>query len=218
MIQLTEEQQKEFEISETALASGASTADSVSELPASDPHKTILLALLKATAREVGRLRTGLRDDDQALLAWACRNLLELAVFVKYVLQSSSNAIAFSKDSIKDLHQMLSFVRDWQRKELPERDSEAAEMMATANLLRAAAEIEDDRFLRASVLAKAVDMDAEFTALHKICSKYIHPTAFSVLAAYEDGMLNGMNWVFFQRGALYQLKSISLFAYLSLQL
>ena len=38
----------------------------------------------------------------QVTLAWACRNLLEIAVFSKYVLLSEKNAMEFAADRLID--------------------------------------------------------------------------------------------------------------------
>jgi len=144
-----------------------------------------------------------LNDSDQALLAWACRNLIELVVFVKYVLQSVRNAETFSKDGIVDLHQMIHVARNLQKQELPEQDGEADTVMEFANALKELAGISTDKYLLAGNLAGTVGKAAEYAAIHKICSKYVHPTAFSILDAYEEGIVSVVNWAFFQRGVVY---------------
>jgi hypothetical protein len=203
MAEPTEEQRKEFELYENALGTCATLIPLVAALHENEPRKTVLLALLQATARECQRLKVGLIASDQALLAWACRNLLELSIFVKYVLQSEANGLTFQKDSIVDLHEMMRVVQKWQKREQPERDEEVAQAMKVADAFKELAGITTDDYLRASVLAKTVAKAAEYETIHKICSKYVHPTAFSILAAYEAGVLNALNLQFFQRGTLF---------------
>lgn len=203
MSELTEQQRKEFEQYDNALGMTATVIPLVAALHENEPRKTTLLALLEATERECQRLQAGRSNSDQALLAWACRNLLELSIFVKYVLQSETNAITFQKDSIRDLHEMMRVMHDWQKREKPEQNDEAAEMMTVADTLKAFAGITTDDYLRASVLAKTVGKAAEYETIHKICSKYVHPTAFSILAAYGEGVVSVVNLSFFQWGALY---------------
>ncbi len=203
MSELTEQQRKEFEQYDNALGMTATVIPLVAALHENEPRKTVLLALLQATARECQRLKTGLIESDQALLAWACRNLLELSIFVVYVLQSEANALTFQKDSIVDLHEMMRVVQRFQKREQPERDDEVAQVMKMADAFKELAGITTDRYLRASALAPTAGKAAEYETIHKICSKYVHPTAFSILAAYEAGVLNALNLQFFQRGTLY---------------
>jgi hypothetical protein len=42
--------------------------------------------------------------DDEALVAWSCRNLLELAIFAEFVVASEQNAREFSEDRLIDGH------------------------------------------------------------------------------------------------------------------
>jgi|SRR6266700_804873 len=61
----------------------------------------IVSELMDATLSNYSRLKQGY-NEKSPLLAWACRNLLELAIFSKYVLISEANARRFALDRLID--------------------------------------------------------------------------------------------------------------------
>src|SRR5216684_946463 len=75
------------------------------ELQRRDPEEmwfaNLITALLSAMLREYNHLKIGLRKE-RGLLAWACRNLLELYIFTQYVLISEENARRFIGDRLVD--------------------------------------------------------------------------------------------------------------------
>ena len=119
MSELTEQQRKEFEQYDNALGMTATVIPLVAALHENEPRKTVLLAFAASDCPRVSGLKTGLIESDQALLAWACRNLLEPSIFVVYVLQSEANALTFQKDSIVDLHEMMRVVQRFQKRSNP---------------------------------------------------------------------------------------------------
>ncbi len=67
-----------------------------------EPTQTIwfqnmLMCLLTALLREYRSLTVGFKKSTP-LLAWACRNMLELNIYTKYVLLNGSNAKDFADD------------------------------------------------------------------------------------------------------------------------
>jgi hypothetical protein len=62
----------------------------------------IVFELMDATLSNYHQLRIGYNDNNSALLAWTCRNMLELAIFTKYVLISEANARRFADDRFID--------------------------------------------------------------------------------------------------------------------
>jgi hypothetical protein len=48
------------------------------------------------------QLRMGYNENNFPLMAWTCRNLLELAIFTKYVLVSEANARRFADNRLID--------------------------------------------------------------------------------------------------------------------
>jgi hypothetical protein len=62
----------------------------------------IMSVLTDAARSNYHELRKANDRDDQIMMAWACRNLLEIAVFSKYVLLSEVNASEFAADRLID--------------------------------------------------------------------------------------------------------------------
>ena len=62
----------------------------------------IVSALSEAAKSNYVTLRKAFEDDDQILMAWSCRNLLEIAIFTKFVLRSKANADEFAADRLID--------------------------------------------------------------------------------------------------------------------
>lgn len=92
---------------------------------------------------------------------------------------------------------------NWQKKRRPESEEDPSAQMITEtmNAFKQITGITTDKYLRASNLAVKVGNARVYEAMHKFASKYIHQTAFSILLAYEKGVLNMMDWNFFQQGA-----------------
>ena len=68
----------------------------------------LLSVLLIAVSREYEQLKAG-HEKYTGLAAWACRNLLELDIFTKWVLQSPANAKRFVADVAIDGTELFEF-------------------------------------------------------------------------------------------------------------
>lgn|SRR5665213_166601 len=63
-------------------------------------------------------LRDAYLKNQQLRVAWACRNLLELAVFSEFVIESANNAKEFAEDRLIDGYQIALLLRtleDWEK-------------------------------------------------------------------------------------------------------
>lgn len=163
----------------------------------------LLTALLNATLREYRHLKIGL-EKYTGLLAWACRNLLELYIFTQYVLKSEENARRFVGDRLIDGLDIFESFRAWYLVTNSEGDTTAVD--ETISMLQAQITKEGvagARFLKTASLAKAVGMESEYAHFHKVCSKLVHPTAWSVLAMNDEGELAQMRPILFFAGARY---------------
>src|SRR5450432_638593 len=74
--------------------------------------RDLLAGLLNSTLREYRHLKLGLREST-ALLAWACRNLLELNIYVQYVLKSEANARRFAGERLADGMDIFDSFKAW---------------------------------------------------------------------------------------------------------
>ena len=72
----------------------------------------IVRELVDATIKNFNELRRGYVTGNLNLIAWASRNLLELSVFIKYVLKSRTNARRFADDRLVDGCELLIALRD----------------------------------------------------------------------------------------------------------
>jgi hypothetical protein len=173
--------------------------------------QNILTCLLNALLREYDdSLRIGMDKDSTLLVAWGCRNSLELNVFTKYVLQSSANAESFADDLWIDSLDIFTSFREWLRFHSP--TSQAPGLDQTiANLQSRRAKIARNTYLRVSDLAKTVNYEDEYKRMHKATSKLVHPTAFSVLGDPDERENLGaeLRQNFFMTGIRYGLDAFT---------
>jgi len=149
--------------------------------------QNILTCLLDAILREYDSLRIGMDKDSTLLVAWGCRNSLELNVFTKYVLQSSANARNFADDVWIDTIDVFSSFREWLRFHSPTSQSPGLDQtIANLQSQKANNGITRNTYLRVGDLAKTVGFEEEYKRMHKATSKLVHPTAFSVLGNPDE--------------------------------
>jgi hypothetical protein len=163
----------------------------------------LITAILNAMLREYNHLKIGLRKET-GLLAWACRNLLELYIFTRYVLISEENARRFIGDRLVDGIQIFESFKTWHLIIDTEADTSPEEQ--TVRLAREQLLVEgmtEEKFLATRKLAKLVGLEDEYAHFNKVCSKLVHPTAWSVLAMRDEGELANMRPILFMTGARY---------------
>ena len=66
----------------------------------------IVTALCAAVAKYYEPLRHSYDRQDLTMMAWSCRNLLEVAIYTSYVLKSNANADAFASDRLIDAEEI----------------------------------------------------------------------------------------------------------------
>jgi hypothetical protein len=134
-------------------------------------------------------LKDAFLRNDQKNAAWACRNLLELAIYMDFVLLSKANADDFAADRLIDGKEISLSLRNLvllhDNKELTSSLDETIVAFDSA--------IRDEGISRTKPkwtkkLASDLGMETEYAILNKICSKFVHPTAWSLLTADEGPM------------------------------
>jgi hypothetical protein len=129
---------------------------------------------------------------------------LELSIIVKYVCLSEKHAKRFVGDRIIDGIDLFESFERWYACIDPQRQApELDQILARLRAQKAKAGLTVTKFLRANELAKSVKMEAEFSHMNKVCSKFIHPTAWSVLNALDERELKSMRSVLLLCGAHY---------------
>jgi hypothetical protein len=170
-----------------------------------------LICLLSTLLREYQCLKVGLKKSTP-LLAWACRNMLELDVFTKYALLRGANAKDFADDMWIDAVDIFSSFREWIRFHDPTgKMTELDQTIANFELEKARQGITRTRYLRASKIAPTVGLSEEYERMNKATSKLVHPTAFSVLAWSEEdkGELGNLRPIFFDAGVRYGIEAFN---------
>jgi hypothetical protein len=163
--------------------------------------RDLLAGLLHSTLGEYQHLKLGLRKST-ALLAWACRNLLELNIYVQYVLKSEANARRFAGERLADGIDILDSFKAWAARNDPSLVTPAVDAALNSLIeLRAQEESTPGRPMSTRYVSAEVGLADEYANMNKVCLKLIHPTAFSVLAGRDEGDLVLLRPVLFRSGA-----------------
>ncbi|MGA2235632.1 MAG: DUF5677 domain-containing protein [Terriglobales bacterium] len=159
--------------------------------------------LLNSVLKQYQNLKFGY-EKDTALEAWACRNLLELDVCVRYVLKSESNARRFVGDVTIDGIDIFESLKKWMEYVSPaSKNLELNETLRLAYERRDAEGLTGEKHLNVRALAKEVGMEDDYEHTFKLCSKLVHPTAFSVLSMNDDGEYAQFREILFHAGMRY---------------
>jgi hypothetical protein len=113
-------------------------------------------------------------------LAWSCRNLFETDLTVRYVLMSEQNFIDWMGQALRDerdfIEGVLTLVQDGHAEQTAVLRARRAQLddMTTRHGLEFA------RAFRVGDIAKAVGEEAEYVAMYKLFSKYVHPSSLLI--------------------------------------
>ena len=144
----------------------------------------IVTALADAVKMNYDVLRMALGNDDQTTMAWACRNLLELAIFTKFVLASEANANEFAADRLIDAKQIGINLKRLEFSLNPDLTTSAFDVLIDrVNEQMKAEGVTRNRYLSTRELAAQVGLLDDFEAMNQVCSKFVHPTAWSIFTA-----------------------------------
>jgi hypothetical protein len=163
----------------------------------------IVFELMDASLSNYRQLRVGYIEDNSYLLAWACRNLLELLIFAKYVLISKGNARRFADDRLVD---GCDIIRSLRTLEL-HIDSHSDTRLLDDALVRMQAQMAAEgvtarKYLTTGDLADG--MKEDYACMNRVCSKLVHPTAWSVLAMNKgENSFSQARQIFLQSGVRY---------------
>lgn len=142
----------------------------------------IFTALSTVAVNNYVSLRKAVDRDDQMMLAWSCRNLLELAIFTKYALMSETNADEFAGARLVDGVQIGKRLKQLELYLNPHLATSAFDVVINRFTTQMLAEgITQTKFLNTGQLAGAVGMKEDYETMNQVCSKFVHPTAWSIL-------------------------------------
>jgi hypothetical protein len=167
---------------------------------------SLLFCLLSSCLREYKHLKIGY-EKYTGLEAWACRNLLELNIFTRYILLSETNARRFIGDRLIDGADIFESSKEWLSNLKPEAQTpELDETIRKTRELMQAEGIDAVAHLRTRALAAEMGMIDDYRYMNRLCSKLVHPTAWSVLAMNDEGELGQLKLILFNQGVRYGLE------------
>jgi hypothetical protein len=143
----------------------------------------VVRELVDASLSNYQELRRGFMESNYPLLAWACRNLLELTIFIQFALLSGENARRFGDDRLVDGCELIRALRDLEL----HYDPKASTVMLDNVLNRMQVQIKEEKVtaskhLEVRKLAEMVGLKEDYASVNRVCSKLVHPTSWSVLA------------------------------------
>jgi hypothetical protein len=125
-----------------------------------------------------GELLRSASDGYVPYVAWVARNVLELRIWIEYCSMSTANALEFYDDATRDLADVN---RKGMGKLSPETKGKLLGAMAALPKNKSSHEFKSVK--DAAIVAKMTDI---YEANCKILSKFVHPTAVSVLTLGES--------------------------------
>jgi len=144
----------------------------------------VLTSLATAARANLVKLLRSYYADDQPGTASACRNLLELSIFTKFVLKSRVHLLEFAADRLIDGVQLAKGLKTIEEQLDPETISSTVDAVIKAFEAQLMSEnIQRTKYLKMDEVAEAVGMKSQYLILNQVCSKFVHPTSWSLLTA-----------------------------------
>jgi hypothetical protein len=177
-----------------------------------EPTRTVwfhnmLLCLISAVLREYRNLVIGYKKSTP-LLAWACRNMLELNIYTKYALIKGSSARDLVDDRWIDAIEIFKSFRNWVRFHHPGMLTPGIdETIRNFETEKAKQGITRTGYLRMKKMASDVNFREEYEHMNKVASKLVHPTAFSVLGAFDEGELAELKPILLNSGVRFGVEA-----------
>jgi hypothetical protein len=143
----------------------------------------VVTAIAGSAIPNYWKLHEAYSEDQQHVAAWACRNLLELAAFAEFVLESAQNATEFAEDRLLDGQEIAVLLGTLERWETSPAHPTSLDPIIDQYAQQMKAEgVTRKKFHRVSDIAKGA-LKKEFDTMNKLCSKFVHPSAWSLLTA-----------------------------------
>ena len=162
----------------------------------------VLHNLAVQTAVHLERLKGWLHDSTE-LLAWSARNLFELNLLVRYVLQSEGHLHHFAGQCGKDEVQILEGVLVLSENALNPEAKFLQDRIKEVKKTAARHDLELKNPISVFDLAKAVGVTTEYKAFFKLYSKYVHPSSWIVNGASERIHADEFRNIFLIQAQLY---------------
>jgi hypothetical protein len=147
--------------------------------------------------------------ENTAALAWACRNLFEANLTVRYVLLSQANLIEWMGQALRDERDFIDGVLS-----IPHGSKHPQDI---AILRQRRVQLDDmarryrldfAKPFRVGEIAKELGEASEYAAMYKLFSKYVHPTSLLVNSWYQVKADMGWTNVFLTSAQQYAADTI----------
>lgn len=170
----------------------------------------LLIGLLNATLREFQHLKLGLRYSTP-MVAWACRNLLDLHIYTRYVLASEANARRLAGERLSAAIELLDSYQSWLARNDPGLlPPGLEETIHDWTGRRADAGLDDAPPLKLKRLAADAGLADEYSNMSRLAAALSQPTAFSILPEEDGDTVPGMRPLLFRAGAGHGLEVLRL--------
>ena len=156
----------------------------------------ITTGLSRTALNNYGLLRRAFDDDAQDYLAWACRNLLEVAVFMRCVLTSKEKADEFAAHRWIDGIEVVERLKKLDFLMNPSLTTSAFDaLLNDFNRKMSADGVVRTAHLITRDWAKEAGLIEEFDCLNKVCSKFVLecPASFVPVDVRETGMRGALH-------------------------
>jgi len=164
---------------------------------------SIAIALCKAAEQNYKDLQNAYDRQDKVRAAWTCRNLMEIALYMKFVLQSKENAKEFAEDRLIDGSDVAIALK----KLLAELNASDPSLEATIERIEnqmVSEGVTRTTYRSARYITKQLNLKAEYGNMNRLCSKFVHPTAWSLFEADQGpDKFPGAEEIFYVYGAKY---------------
>jgi hypothetical protein len=191
--------EEELELLDAAFAGLRSFGVELQAQP--DWFSDLLVGLLNATLREYQHLRLGWKHST-AMVAWACRNLLDLHIYTRYALASEANARRLAAERLNDGIEIFDAFQTWlarnDPKLVPESVEEALRGLAEQ---RSASDLDETPPLKLKRVSADVGLADEYANMTRLSAKLAHPNVFAVLGGAEDPAVASLRPILFRAGA-----------------
>ena len=167
----------------------------------------VLTALLRGLIVEYEQLNLGYKQSAR-LMAWACRNLMEISIYTEYALKSEENAHELIEDLLMDTLDVFTSFKKWfsalePAMATPELDAVLKSFQETKKEIG----INRKTYRTTRELAGILDREPDYLHANKVSSKLIHPTAWSLLSLDLDKDDALMRPYIYQAGSKYFAES-----------
>ena len=161
----------------------------------------LLIGLLNATLREYQHLKLGWKNSPP-MVAWACRNLLDLHIYTRYALADESHATRLIEERLRDAVETYDSFRTWLASNDPDLVPTGLEDDWHGFMEQVAdAGLAETPRLKLKRMAAEVGLADEHANMARLGQVLAHPNTFSILSEGETDALTSMRPTLYRAGA-----------------